>query len=177
VKKIGLLIKETQEHRIKNYLKESSAVLIVKYSGISSPDLSALRQSLKNSNAHLLVVKNSVAQRAISDSGLVTLIKSIEGPCGFIFVKNEPVDASRTLYNFSKEHEQLKIEGGIFKDRNLDKKDIEAISRLPSKEVLRAQVVISLNSLIYRLAIVLNQGLRKFVYCLEQVRQKKTNLK
>lgn len=173
MKKIGLLIKETQEIRIKNYLKESSGVLIVKYSGLSNPDLSTLRQSLKNSNASLLVVKNSIAQRAISDSGLINLIKSIEGPCGFIFIKNEPVDASRILYNFSKEHEQLKIEGGIFNDRNLDKKDIEVISKLPSKDVLRAKAVISLNSPILRLALVLNQAIRKFVYCLEQVRQKK----
>ena len=48
MKKIGLLVKEISENRIKNKLKESSSVFIIKYSGLSSPDLSTLRHALKH---------------------------------------------------------------------------------------------------------------------------------
>ena len=175
MKKLGILFKETSANFIKNNLKESNAVLIIKYSGLSSPDLSTLRQNLKSLNATLFVVKNSVAKRVFNGLGLGSLINAIEGPSGLVFVKDEPVGASRVLCNFLKGHEQLKIEGGLLEDKILEKKDIESMARLPSKEVLRLQVIMTLNSPISGLAIVLNQIIKKFVYCLEQIKQKKSS--
>jgi len=175
MKKLGILFKERSESRIKDFIRESSAVLIIKYSGLSSPDISALRQNLKSSNATLFVVRNSVALRAIRNTGLESLLNLIQGPCGMVFVKEEPVAASKVLYNFFKEHEQLKLEGGILKDKVLEKKDIESMARLPSKEVLKAQVVMALNSPILGLVMTLNQILAKFIYCLDQIKQKKTS--
>lgn len=175
MKKIGVLIKEISENGIKTFLKESSAVFIVRYSGLSGPDLNTLRQNLKSVNSALFVVKNSVAKRALSDSEKKVLIKSIAGPCGLVFIKEEPVDVSRVLCNFSKDHGQLKLEGGFLKDKFLDNNDIESMARLPSKEILRAQAVMLLNSPISGLVTVLHQTLKKFVYCLEQIKQKKAN--
>jgi len=175
MKKLGLIFKEASETRIKSSLKESEAVFIVKYSGVASPDLCSLRQSLKGSKASLFVVKNSVARRALKESGLEVLIKNIDGPCGMVFIKDEPVSISKSLFDFVKEHEQLKIEGGSLKDKVLVKEDIEAMSKLPSKEVLRAQVVMTLNSPISGLVITLNQVLAKFVYCIDQIKQKKSS--
>jgi large subunit ribosomal protein L10 len=175
MKKLGLIFKETSENRIKSSLKESDAAFIIRYSGVKSPDLSSLRQTLRGSKASLFVVKNSVARRALKDSGLETLIKSIEGPCGFVFVKEEPVGISKTLCNFIKDHEALKLEGGFLQDKILEKKDIESLAKLPSKDVLRAQVVCTLNSPISGLVIALNQVLAKFVICIDQIKQKKGN--
>ena len=175
VKKLGLVFKEVSENRIKETLKESEGVFIVKYSGVSSSDLCSLRLTLRGSKSSLFVVKNSVARRALVNSGLEVLVKNIEGPCGLVFVKDEPVMVSQVLCNFVKEHEKLKLEGGSLNNKVLEKKDIEAMSKLPSKEVLRAQVVMTLNSPISGLVITLNQVLAKFVYCIDQIKQKKSN--
>lgn len=177
MKKIGLLVKETSGNRIKNYIKESNAILVVKYSGLPSPDISTLRQNLKSSNSMLFVIKNNIAVRALRDSGLDLLIKTIQGPCALVFVKDEVVGACRVLCNFLKYHEKLGLEGGILKDKFLEKKDIESMAKLPSKEVLRLQVVMALNSPISGLVITLNQILAKFVYCLEQIKEKRINQK
>jgi len=173
MKKLGILVKETSESRIKNFLKESSAMIIVKYSGLSSPDLSALRQNLRNSNSLLFVVKNTVACRALRNLGLEPLLKTIQGPCGIVFAKEEPVATSKVLCSFLKEHQHLKLGGGVLKDKILEVKDIESMSRLASKEVLRAQVVSALNSPISGLVFTLNQILVNFVYCLDQIKNKK----
>jgi large subunit ribosomal protein L10 len=173
MKKIGLIFKEVSEKRIKDSLKESSALFIVKYSGVKSPDMSSLRQSLKTTGARMFVVKNSVARRAFKSSGIDSLIKSVEGNCGLIFTKDEPVAPSKVLCDFSKDHEALKLEGGLVADKIIEKKDIESMAKLPSKQVLRAQVVMALNSPISGLVITLNQVLSKFVICLDQIREKK----
>lgn len=173
MKKLGLLFKETSEKLIKSNLKESESFFIINYAKVSGPGMNTLRQSLKNVRASLFMVKNSVARRALKDVKLDSLAESIEGPCGLVFLKDEPVSASRILCDFSRSHELLKLRGGFLEDRFLDKKDIEALSRLPSKEVLRAKAVMALKSPIFGIVMVLNQTLKKFVYCLEQVRQKK----
>jgi large subunit ribosomal protein L10 len=173
MKKLGLLIKEISEGRVSRYLKESNSVFIVKYSGLSSPDMTALRQSLTGLNASLFVVKNSVARRALKARGLEDLIRSVEGPCGFVFAKEEPVGVSKVLCNFAKDHDKLKLEAGFLEERVLNNKDIEAISKLPSREMLRAQVVMTLKSPITNMVMVLSGTLRKLVYCLDQIRHKK----
>jgi large subunit ribosomal protein L10 len=174
MKKIGLLFKETSSNRIKASLKESNAIFIVKYSGLSGPDLNSLRKNLKCTKATFFVIKNSIARLAFRDTGLESVVKFVEGPCGLVFASEEPVGASKVLCSFVKEHEQLKLEGGLLKDVILQKKDIESMALLPSREVLRAQVVMTLNSPIAGLAIALNQIAAKFVYCLDQIKQKKT---
>lgn len=175
MKKIGLLVKEVSEKKIKSSIKDTEAFFIIGYSGISSPDMCSLRMSLKAANASMVVAKNSVVRRALKDSGLDGALKAIEGPCGIIFAKEEPVGTSKVLYKFYKDHEKLRLAGAVLKDKILEKKDIETLAALPSKEVLRAQVVMALNSPISGLVITLNQVLAKFVICLDQIKQKKTN--
>lgn len=175
MKKIGLIVKEASEHRIKNSLKSSSAFFIIKYSGLSSPDLTLLRQSLKGAGANMFVAKNNVARRAFKASSLTSFIQAIEGPCGLIFVKEEPVAVTKILSNFSRDHEHLKLEAGYLEDKVLDRKDIEALAKLPPKEALRAQVVGILNAPVVSFVMVLNQVLKKFVYCLDQIKQKKAS--
>ncbi len=175
MKKLGLIVKEISENRIKSKIKESASVFIIRYSGLSSPDLSTLRQRLNESKARLFVAKNSVARRALKEAGLDNLVSRIDGPSGFIFIQDEPVNASKLLYDFVKTHEQLKLEGGILKDRVLETKDIETLAKLPTKDILIAKFAMTLNSPITGLVIVLNQTLKKFVYCLDQIKQKKSS--
>ena len=173
MKKIGAIIRETSQNRIKGYLQDSASLLVIKYSGLSGPDLNQLRRTLRLSGSTMLVVKNSVARRALKDTKLEQAIKAVEGPCGLVFSKDEPVAVSRALCGFAKEREKLKIECGFLQDRALQLKDIEELAKLPSREILRAKAVMLLNSPISRLAIALNQLLVKLVICLDQIKKKK----
>ncbi|MBC8436466.1 MAG: 50S ribosomal protein L10 [Candidatus Omnitrophica bacterium] len=177
MKKLGPLFKETSESIIKDRLKKSEAFLIIKHAGVSGPDLSVLRQSLKGQNGSFFVVKNSVARRALKNSGYDSLVTSVEGPCGLVFIKEDPVVTSKILCDFKKGHEKFILESGFLKDKVLAGKDIESMARLPSKEILRAQLVMTLNAPISGLVMALSQIIRKFVYCLDQIKEKKANEK
>jgi len=175
MKKIGLVIKEISENQIKNQLKEAKGFFVVRYSGVSSPDLCSLRQSLKQISAKLFVAKNSVARRALTTLGIEPIIKAIQGPCGLIFARDEAVNASKVLYNFTKDHEQLKLEAGLLGDKVLETKDIVSLAKLPSRDILRAQVVGILKSPINGLVKTLSNTLKKLVVCLDQIKTKKTS--
>jgi large subunit ribosomal protein L10 len=173
MKKIGLIVKEVSESRIKESIKQSGSFLIVKYSGVSSPDMCNLRMALRAVDADMFVVRNTIARRAVKEFGGDQLLALVEGPCGFVFFKDEPVAASKVLFGFAKDHDKLKLEGGLLRDKVLNTKDIESMAKMPSKEILRAQVVMTLKSPINGIVGVLKGNLRKFVRCMEQIKQKK----
>ncbi|MDD5246699.1 MAG: 50S ribosomal protein L10 [Candidatus Omnitrophica bacterium] len=173
MKKVGILFKEASESHIKEQLKGKECFFVIKYSGLSSPDLTALRMSLKDSRADFFVVKNSVARRALKNSGLESVVKSIEGPCGIVVAGDEPVEASKVLFNFKKEHEKMVYEAGFLQDRILEAKDIEALAKLPSRHMLHAQLAMTLKSPINNFVYVLKNTLKKFVICVEQIKEKK----
>ena len=175
MKKLSTQFKEASENRIKKGLKESEAFFVIKYSKLSGPDLNALRKSLRAIDSEMLVVRNNTAKRALKTLENETLLNLIQGPCGFVFSKSEPVEASKVLFNFTKDHGNLKLEGGLLKDKLISSKDIETLAKLPSKDVLRAKVVVALKSPITGFVFVLKGNLRKLVFCLEQIKQKKPN--
>ncbi len=172
MKKLSTVFKEASENRIKKGFKESEAMFLVKYSKLSGPDLNALRKSLRVIDSEMFVVKNNTAKRALAGQN-EALLSLIQGPCGFVFSKKEPVEASKVLFNFTKDHANLILEGGLLNDKLLNSKDIEALAKLPSREVLLTKAVMAIKSPITGLVFVLKGNLRKLVFCLEQVKQKK----
>jgi large subunit ribosomal protein L10 len=172
MKKLSTIFKEASESRIKKGLKDSEAFFVVKYSKLSGPDLNALRKSLRGIDSEMLVVRNNTARRALAGQNEAVL-NFVQGPCGFVFSKKEPVEASKVLFNFTKDHANLILEGGLLKDKLLSSKDIEALAKLPSREVLLTKTVMAIKSPITGFVFVLKGNLRKLVFCLEQVKQKK----
>jgi large subunit ribosomal protein L10 len=173
MKKISVIIKESSENRIKESFKKSDSFFVVKYEGLSSPDVSSLRMALRVVNAQMFVVKNTIARRALKEFANEEAVKCIEGTCGLIFFQDDPVATSKVLFSFFKDHEKLKVEGGFLIDKSVTGKELERLSKLPSKDVLRAQVVMALKSPIFGLVMVLKGNLRKLVWCLEQIKNKK----
>ncbi|MGE5309065.1 MAG: 50S ribosomal protein L10 [Deltaproteobacteria bacterium] len=172
MKKLGVLFKEASESRIKKNIKDSGNFFIIKYSGLSGPELNTLRLSLRDAKSELFVVKNTIARRALKDSGKEDLTKMVDGPCGFVFAA-EPVGVSKVLFNFAKDHNDLKLEGGVLNEGVIDSSQIASLAKLPSREVLLGQAVGAMKSPITGFVMVLKGNLRKLVFALEQIRSKK----
>ena len=172
MKKLSTIFKEASENRIKKGLKDSEGFFVVKYSKLSGPDLNALRKSLRLIDSELLVVRNNTARRALAGQN-EALLNFVQGPCGFVFSKKEPVEASKVLFNFTKDHANLILEGGLLKDKLLSSRDIEALAKLPSREMLLTKTVMAIKSPITGFVFVLKGNLRKLVFCLEQIKEKK----
>ena len=173
MKKLGLLLKKQTESLVDSRLKESQALIIIKYAGLSAPALTTLRRSLEGAQAQFMVVKNSVARRVLKGAGKEPLVEAVDGPCGLVFSREEPVDTAKVLYDFAKKFEQLQVAGGYLHDKILQEQDCRHLSKLPSQLQLRAQVVMTINAPRVKFVMALNHTLRKFVVCLDRIKQKK----
>ena len=151
-------------------IQESEAVFAVDYRGISVPQAAELRTRLTEAGARFRVVKNTLTERAADEAGADALKELLEGPTAFTFVRadGDVALAAKALATFRREHDILAFKGGLMNGDALTIEQLEALSRLPAREVLHAQLVgmiaspitglvRGLNALISGLAIQLGQ--------------------
>jgi large subunit ribosomal protein L10 len=170
---VGRLIKDFSINYIRKNLEESNCAFIVGYSRISVPQLSIFRSNLNASTARLMVVKNSILSRVFKSKGMDELISLLEGPCGIIWTKGDPVGVAKVIFNFAKENEGLKIKGGILKNRVLSSEEVKQLALLPSREVLYGQLTQLLKAPVYQLLLTLKEVPRRLIWVLSSIKDKK----
>lgn len=173
MKKISQLYRETAAKFVNDSLKGCDSFFLVKYSGISAAAMNNLRQSLNQVNARMFVAKNTLSRRIFKERNLLDAAKLVDGPSAIIFTNGDPAVTSKALYGFSKENDKLKLAGAMLKDKFIDGKGVEALAKLPSREILIGKTVMAIKSPLSGLVFVLNENLRKLVYILDQVKNKK----
>jgi large subunit ribosomal protein L10 len=152
-------------------IQESEAIFAVDYRGISVPQAANLRVKLNDAGARFRVVKNTLTQLSADKAGAESLKELLQGPTAFTFVAADGGDvalAAKALAQFRRETDLLEFKGGVMGGEVITAEQIAALSRLPAREVLHAQLVAmvaspitglvrTLNALIAGLAIQLGQ--------------------
>ena len=160
--------KEAVVEQVATQIKESEAVFAVDYRGLSVPQAAELREKLSEADATLRIVKNTLTQLAADKAGAESLKELLEGPTAFTFVKGDAALAAKAIATFRKEHEVPAFKGGTMDGAVVSIEEIEAIAKLPARDVLNGQLVgimaspvtglvRGLNQLIAGLAIQLGQ--------------------
>lgn len=175
--KLGRFFRETVEKKLKEDFKKSESLFLIQYAGLSSVQMTLLRNNLKHANSRLFVTKNSLMRRVLKDVKIEGLESCLAGPTAVVFTSQDITATSKVLIKFAKENTSLNLSGAFFQNRVLNKKDIEAISALPSKEALRAQIVMLLKSPLTNLVYTLKGNLNKLVIALNQIKEKKESAK
>lgn len=149
-------------------IREAQAIFAVDYRGLTVRQAADLRSRLIEIDANLRVVKNTLTERAADKAGIEALKQFLEGPTAFTFVKGDPVLAAKALAAFRRESRHPEFKGGWMDGRELTTAELEALSRLPSLEVMHGQLVgmvasplaglvRSLNALLSGIAVALGQ--------------------
>ncbi len=152
-------------------IRESEAVFAVDYRGISVPQASELRARLRGADARFAIVKNTLTERAADEAGAEALKELLEGPTALTFVRGDAAAAAKALRDYARETELLPFKGGFMDGNALTAEDIGAIARLPSRDMLYAQLVGIVAHPISGLARTLNQLIGGLAIALGQVQE------
>ena len=168
----ALSLKQQVVSEIKDAIQNSKSVSIVEYRGLTVSEISDLRNKYRAEGVSYKVYKNTMVKIALEELGYDGFEEYLSGPNGFVF-SNEDMDAgTRGTANFAKENEKLVIKAGLLDGKVLNPDEVKALAKLPSREVLVAQVLGTLNAPIAGLANVLQGTIRKVVYALNAVKEK-----
>ncbi len=153
-------------------LGNNSAVL-VDYQGINVAQSTQLRARSRESGVEFVVAKNTLAQRAADQAGVEGLEELLVGPTALAF-SEDPVAGAKLMAEFANQIEAFELKGGLLDgSRVVDAEGIVALSRLPGREQLLAQLLGAIQSPVAGLVTVLNAPLRNLAVVLNQVAEQK----
>ncbi|MBI4227526.1 MAG: 50S ribosomal protein L10 [Candidatus Omnitrophica bacterium] len=158
-------------HGLTQTLSGAKAMFVVGWEKVPVPEIESLRRSLNTVSAALTVVKNSLGQRALRDSGLATLGAHLRGTSA-VTAAADPVAVSKVLMTFANGHEGFVVRGAMVEGQALTVEAIKALAALPSREVLLAKVV-GMQAPARGLVGVLSGVLRQAVFVIEAIRKSK----
>lgn len=159
--------------QIREDLAASQAVFVTDYRGLTVAQLTRLRRKLREAGTEYRVVKNTLARRAAAEVDASVLESLLVGPSGVAFAKQDPVATAKVLNEFARETKIFEIRGGMLQGKLLTAEGVQALADLPPREVLLAQVVGGMQAPISGFVSVLQGTIRKLVYALDAVREKK----
>jgi len=151
---------------------EANAGVVTHYRGLSVAKMGELRGALRAAEVSLQVVKNTLARRAAEGTDFSLAADLFTGPTAIAY-GNDPVGLAKALSDFAKGNEALQILGGVLDGKRLEKADISVLANLPSREVLLARLLGSLQSPLSGFVRTLNEVPASFVRTLAAVRDQK----
>ena len=134
-------IKEKMIERYQTRFRNVQDVAVISTQGVDVLQMTALRTALRARGMLAMVVHNRIGKRALADIGLAGLNDLLRGPSTLVWGGDSVVDLAKTLTAEAKKLPVMKIRGGLSSGQVLSDKDIEVLSKLPSREELMGRVV------------------------------------
>lgn len=143
-------------------LNGATAGVLVNYSGISVEDDTKLRKQLREAGIEYSVVKNTLLKRAFEEAGLADLTDVLEGTTAIAISKGDQIAAAKILCKYaSTANKGFAVKKGFVDGKVLSATEVENLAKLPTKEVLLAQLLYALKGNLSKLAQLINAIIEK----------------
>ena len=170
--------KEAQVKELNSIFNNMTAGVLIDYSGIEANQIVELRKKLNGSSSTMKVIKNSLARIASNDTPFAELADQFTKTRAIVYSDGDPVEQAKVLSEQAANIENLKILAGILvgdgKTSILDSSQVEALSKLPSREELIVKLLFLLQAPATQFIQTLNAVPVKFVRTLAAIRDSKS---
>lgn len=143
-------------------LQKAHSVVIVKYSGLTVADVTALRAQFRAAGVDYVVLKNTLVRRALHQLNIEGLDDVLTGPSAFAFGMQDPVSPAKLIDAFISKAKApvLEVKAGLLGTEVLTQEGVANLAKLPSREELLARLLGSLNATVSNFVRVI-EALRK----------------
>jgi len=149
-------------------IRDADSMIVADYRGLTVTQIADVRGALRETGASFAVAKNTLARRAAEEAGKPLLVDLLQGPTAIAFVGDDAAAAAKKLSEVARTTRILAVRGAVLEGRALSAEEVRQLGELPSKDVLRAQVVGAVASPIQGAYNVLAAPLREFLVVLDQ---------
>ena len=165
-------MKRTDKEQLVTELKEkiggAQALYYTDFTGLNVKRMTELRRRLRKANVEYVVIKNTLALRAVNESGLVG--SRLKGPTGLVMAK-DAVGAAKVLSDFAKENDaRPTVKGGMLDGASIDAAQVKRLAAMPSREQMLAQLGAGLQSPLSAMLGAMNGLLMNFAGALDALR-------
>jgi len=157
-------------------IKKSKSVVFAGFNAFGVKDNEELRKKLGEENSEYYVAKKTLINLAFANNKIEGVdVRGFDGKVAVVFSYEDEIASAKTLGNFRKgKEDSLFFLGGILENKLLSQEEVEALSKLPSREELYAKMVGSLNAPVSGFVNALAGNLRNLVYTLKAIEESKS---
>ena len=132
-------------------LASAQTLYVTDFSGLTVEKMTEFRRRLRAAGARYVVVKNTLAKRALA-AGNITGLEAdlLKGPVGLVLAGDDPLPAAKVLGEFAKAHEKPAVKAGLVDGRQVAPAYVKRLGELPGREALLGQLVGALNGILYQ---------------------------
>jgi large subunit ribosomal protein L10 len=153
--------RQAEVESISSAIQAAPNVYVTDFTGLDVAKMTEFRRRLRGAGARYVVVKNTLAQRALGQHGITALNQHLTGPIGLV-LSTEPLSAAKVLAEFAREHHKPGIKVGLVDGAAVTQAHIQRLGTIPDRQTLLAMVAGSLNNI-----------LASFAGCLEALREQR----
>ena len=136
--------KEQLVVELRGKIDGAAALYYTDFTGLNVKRMTDLRRKLRAAGVEYVVIKNTLALRAVSESGLVT--SKLKGPTGIV-VGKDALMAAKVLTDFAKANDQKpEVKGGVYEGNAVDAKMIAKLAAIPPRDVLLSMLASALQA-------------------------------
>jgi len=152
-------------------LESAQGFYLTDFTGLNVKSITDLRARLRKAGVEYVVVKNTLAKRALQGLDLPDIADFFTGPTGLVIGREDAVTAAKILDEFAKEHDNRPtVKVGIVERRSVSAEEIGRIAKLPPREQLLAELAGALQAPMAQFVFLMQGLLGEFVGLLEALR-------
>jgi large subunit ribosomal protein L10 len=151
--------------------KNMKGMILTEYHGLTVEEISELRSKLRSFNSEYAVVKNTLSEIALKEAG-IEAGDNFSGPTALVIENGDILSPAKAVMDFANTHKKLKVKVGYLEGKFVDATVVEQLSKLPSKEVLIAKMLGSINAPISRFLNILVANIKGLVAVLDAISKK-----
>lgn len=153
-----MTMKRTDKQALVTALREkldgAAALYYTDFTGLNVKRMTDLRRRFRKAGVEYVVIKNTLALRAVNESGLVA--QRLKGPTGVVVAK-DAITAAKVLADFAKENDQRPaVKGGVYEGNAVDEAMVKRLASLPTREEALSMFAGYLNSIPMMFALALD---------------------
>ncbi len=154
-------------------LRRATTLYLTDFTGLDVAQITQLRRRLRQAGTDFVVVKNTLALRALGDAQVQGLEQHLAGPTGLVLTEADPAAAAKVLSDFAREFEKPAIKAGLVKGQAVTPAQVKRLASLPSRQELLAQLGGTFQAPMAGFVGALNGLLMNMVGALEALRAKR----
>jgi large subunit ribosomal protein L10 len=152
---------------IKNQIESSGSFITVQYTKVPANTANNFRREMEKIGNSFEVVKKRLFIKVLDTMGLKCDLSALPGHVGLVFARQDPIETTKAIVKFSKGNENsFALIGGRVDGQLIDVKDVERLSKLPSKDQMRAELLGLFEAPMAQTLSVMDGLVSSVVYCL-----------
>lgn len=165
--------KANEIDEIAGSLGKAPYAFLIDFKGLNVPDVTEFRRKVRASGSEYVVVKNTLAVRALRNAPLGQLAGEFKGMTGVAYSATDVVGLAKVLHGFAKTHPALKVKAALVDGQVVSAKELEALASMPTRTELVAKLLGLMQSPVRRLVTVLSGPQRNLAITLSAVAKQK----